>query len=278
MNFSVFSVHKKFLIVVPLIFLNTLSAQDSVEYKTLTDILYYPEVSDTSDYRYKRCRLDLYYPVNTKNFSTIIWFHGGGLSGGEKYIPDELKNKGVAIAAVNYRLSPFVREPEYIIDAARATAWVINNIKKYGGDVNRIVVSGHSAGAYLTLMVGLDSRWLQMFGLHPDKLSALVPLSPQVITHFSIRRNRGIKETTPVIDEFAPLYYVKAETPPILLVTGDRERELFGRYEENAYFRRMMILAGNKHTSLRELEGFDHGSMVAPGCLLLLDFIKELSK
>jgi carboxylesterase type B len=52
--------------------------------------------------------LDVYYPTDSVGFATMIFFHGGGLSGGEKYIPDEWKDKGIAVVTANYRLHPRV--------------------------------------------------------------------------------------------------------------------------------------------------------------------------
>lgn len=51
-------------------------------------------------------KLDVYYPVGKKDFPTIVWFHGGGLEGGGKHIPEMFMNQGFAVVAVNYRLSP----------------------------------------------------------------------------------------------------------------------------------------------------------------------------
>ena len=85
-------------------------------------------------------------------------------------------------------------------------------------------------------MVGLDERWLGAHQLDPKTIAGLIPLSPQVITHFAIREERGMSEKQPLVDELAPLFHVKADAPPMLIVTGDREKELMRRYEENAYF------------------------------------------
>ena len=71
------------------------------------------------DYTNTRCVLDIYFPENSKNFSTIVYFHGGALKRGNKYIPEFLKNKGVAIAAVNYRFYPKVSTSEIIITLRR---------------------------------------------------------------------------------------------------------------------------------------------------------------
>ena len=74
------------------------------EYSTENNIQYYDDSGDKADeYRTSRCVLDIYYPNAIDNFATIVWFHGGGLTAGNKAIPEELKEKGVAVAAVNYR-------------------------------------------------------------------------------------------------------------------------------------------------------------------------------
>jgi acetyl esterase/lipase len=254
------------------------SAQtDKIIYKNIENQSYRTG-SNQTDYMRKRCCLDLYYPVNKPGFATVVWFHGGGLTSGEKFIPGKLKNQGIAIAAVNYRLNPGVKCPEYIEDAAAAIAWVFRHISEYGGSTEKIVVSGHSAGGYLTMMTGLDKRWLAAYNIDANKIALLVPLSGHTITHMTVRQERGISDKQPVVDEFAPLWYVRQDAPPLFLVTGDRELEMLGRYEENAYLWRMMKISGHKDTHLYELDGFDHGGMADPGFDLLLKFIKERIK
>jgi acetyl esterase/lipase len=223
----------------------------------------------------ERCRLDVYYPENKAGFTTIVWFHGGGITGGEKFIPEQWKNKGLAVVAVNYRLNPKVKCPEYIEDAAAAVAWVFNHIEDFGGSPERIVISGHSAGGYLTSMVGLDKHYLRQYGIDTRQIAALIPFSGHTITHFIIRDERGIKGTQPLIDEFAPLYFVAPDAPPLHLITGDRELEMLGRYEENAYMWRMMKVAGHQETFLYELDGFDHGGMALPAYELTLRILKK---
>ena len=106
----------------------------------------------------------------------------------------------------------------------------------------------------------------------------MAPFSTQTITHFSARKELGIPETQPLINELAPLYHVRKDAPPILLITGDREFELLGRYEENAYFWRMLKIVGHPDVTLYELQGYDHGGTADPGFLLLLKFIKRVVK
>lgn len=252
-----------------------ISLAQETEYQTKLNVPYYNDSTNQSDeYIKQRCVLDIYYPSNTKNFATIIWFHGGGLTGGEKEIPQSLKEKGFAVVGVNYRLSPKVKAPAYIEDAAAAVAWVFKNINNYGGDTTLIFVSGYSAGGYLTTMIGLDKKWLAVHGVDANNIAGLVSLSGQAITHFTIREERGIPGTQPIIDEFAPLYHVRKEAPPLILITGDSELELLGRYEENAYLMRMMKISGHTKTKLYKLDGYDHG-ITGPGFPLL---IKEVIK
>lgn len=243
------------------------SAQNPA-YKTIENQAYYPATT-TDPYVRERCRMDIYYPVGITNFRTVVWFHGGGLSGGEKYIPEGLKNKGIAVVAVNYRLTPRIKSPEYLRDAAAAVAWVIKNIAGFGGDSSKVVVSGHSAGGYLAAMIGLDKSWLKVHGVDANRLAAIVPLSGHAITHFSIREEQGIPGHRAVIDSLAPLYHVRPDAPPLVLITGDREKEMLGRYEENAYLMRMMRVAGHTRTTLYELQGYGHG-MVEPAIPILL--------
>ena len=252
-------------------------AQDSsVPYTIEKDILYRDiSAADKDDYINQRCRLDVYYPTNEKGFATVVWFHGGGLTGGERSVPEPFKNQHLAVVAVNYRLSPKVSCPAYIDDAAAAVAWTFKNIARYGGDPKLIFVSGHSAGGYLTSMVGLDKQWLARYDVDADTIAALLPLSGHTITHFTVRKERGIPGTQPIVDEFAPLYHVRADAPPLVLTTGDRDLEMLGRYEENAYLWRMMKIVGHPETVIYEIQGFDHGGMVNPACDIVLRYIKQ---
>ena len=261
-----------------LCFYASIGIAQTTSYETVKDIPYYSiEDQNANAYLRERCKLDIYYPKDTTEVATLVWFHGGGLESGEKYIPDGLLKKGIAVVAVNYRLHPQVKYPVYIEDAAAAMAWTFKNIGKYNGDPNKIFVSGHSAGGYLASIVGLDKRYLDKFGIDADSIAGIMPLSGHTITHFTIRKERGIDGTQPVVDEYAPLFHIRADAPSMLLITGERELELLGRYEENAYFYRMMKVVGHGDVGLMELEGYGH-DMVYPAIPLVLDFIKRKTK
>lgn len=249
--------------------------REGEDYELKENISYLVEQNASNDYRKKRCKLDFYYPKRGLAYPTVVWFHGGGLRSGKKSIPKQLKNRGVAVVAPNYRLFPKAKCPDYVEDAAAAVAWTFKNIGKFGGDPSMIYVSGHSAGGYLTSMVGLDKSYLAKYGIDADRLAGLIPFSGHTITHFTPREESGISKKKVVVDRFAPISHLRKEAPSILIITGDRELEMLGRYEENAYFWRMLKVAGHPNAEILELSGFDHGGMASPAFPHLLKFVKR---
>lgn len=252
--------------------------QSAADARIETNIAYYPDSVRAEDsYIASRGVLDVYCPIEDGRLPVVVWFHGGGIRAGYKQVPAALKDSGVCVVAPNYRLSPRVEAPAYIEDAAAAVAWTFDNIADFGGEPSLVFVSGHSAGGYLASMVGLDKRWLAAHDVDANRIAGLIPFSGHTITHFTVRQERGIPREKPIIDEFAPLFHVRRDAPPLLLITGDRERELLGRYEENAYLMRMMKIAGHQETQLFELDGYGH-SMAEPAFPLLLHEVQRVTR
>lgn len=245
------------------------------------DYVYDKDISymNASDgYLDKMCRLDVAYENGGEDRPVIVWFHGGGLTSGHRSCPKKLQRDGAVVVGVGYPFATEVSLPEILDAAAAAVSWVRENAGRYGGDVSQIYLAGHSAGGYIVNMLSLDKHYLAKYGIDPDKeIAAAAPYSGQVITHFAQRRRLGIPELTPTIDSLAPLFHVRGDAVPMLVISGDPEMELYGRYEETAYFVRMMKLNGHGDIVFRRLDGFGHGDMVEPGHLLLLKYIKEKS-
>jgi acetyl esterase/lipase len=254
-------------------------------YKQVTNIAYYdktttsaPATQPANAYRDERCKLDLYYPENCKGFATLIWFHGGGLTGGEKFLPEMLKEQGIAIVTPNYRLSSDrAKCPDYIEDAAAATAWTLKNIQNFGGDPKKVFISGSSAGGYLSAMVGMDGQWLKKFGCSNRDLAGIIPMTGQMTTHFQIKNERKIPQTQTVVDEFAPISHISKDLPPMLLVVGDRKLDWPARTEENLLLAGLLgRVAGNTTTEIIELQGYDHG-MACGAFPPVLNFVHRIA-
>ncbi len=241
-----------------------------VVYENVRDVSYYPDsvLENADDYLKAQCRLDIVYPNNPeKTFATIVWFHGGGLTGGQKYVPSAFRRlkafrEGrLAIVAVGYRLSPKVPFPVFIEDAAASVAWVLRHIAEVGGDPKSVFVSGGSAGGYLTAMIGTYPKWLEANGADPHELAGLIPVSGQMTTHFHVKEllNYAGSQYNPVIDENAPLGGLSEDYPPILFVTGDRKIEWKCRVEENELMSASLKSLGAPLVEFSENEGFTHG-------------------
>jgi acetyl esterase/lipase len=245
-------------------------ASEGIEFEQINDIPYYSEetLQDGDDYQKSQCRLDVLYPKNASEpYATIVWFHGGGLTGGQKYFPSALKRLSafesgkLALVAVGYRLSPKVAFPGFIEDAAASTTWVLRHIEEHGGDPNKVFVAGGSAGGYLTAMIGTYPKWLNAFGADRRELAGLIPVSGQMTTHFHVKELLEYpgSQYNPVIDENAPLGGLSADYPPILFVLGEREIEWQCRVEENELAAASLRALGAPLVEFSENRGFTHG-------------------
>lgn len=252
-----------------------------ITYTTGTDISYYDDAAlkTANDYQRKQCKLDIYHPTNRPGFATLIWFHGGGLNSGHRYFP-KLKDQGFAIVAVSYRLLPEAKFPDFLEDAAAATAWTMKNISKYGGDPHKIFVSGHSAGGYLTSMIGMDPKWLAKYGQSNKILAGLIPVSGQMTTHFQVKKLLGDtgESLRPLIDENAPLFYVAKDLPPICLIVGDRKVEWPSRVEENELLAVTLKNMGHPSIEFYEMGGLTHSTVPQGAEILIPTFIKKVSQ
>ena len=264
----------KKLLALALVFASVLDCAADLK-KIESDLPYQSENSD--EYISERCKLDIFAPENKadKKLPVIVWFHGGGLTGGKRELPKELRAEGIITVGVEYRLSPEVEIDEILDDAAASVAWTFKNISRYGGSPEKIYLAGHSAGGYLVSLITLDKSRLAKYDIDANQLAGVIPYSGHAITHFNTRHRMGMPPWQAMIDKTAPIYHVRPDAPPILIISGDREKELYGRYEESAFFWRMLKLCGHPQVTLYELDGFDHGSMCKPAHELALRFIRE---
>ncbi|MDR2114879.1 MAG: alpha/beta hydrolase [Planctomycetaceae bacterium] len=229
------------------------------------NVSYYAET--TGEYQKTQCVLDISVPKDAQkdiqNLPVLVWFHGGGLTAGSKEIPKHLRNTNIILVGVGYRLAPKAKFPEFLEDTAAALAWTFANIEHYGGNPKQIYIGGCSAGAYLAAMIGLDSRWLKPHNIEPSRLAGLVLLTGQMTTHFHVRKmlNYPQQEYFPVIDENAPLHYISKNSPPILMVLGDRKLDMPVRVQENEFMAASLRAMKHPRVEFYEIKGYDHAGI-----------------
>ena len=111
--------------------------------------------------------LDLFTPdaPHKSPLPVLVWIHGGGWQDGDKrgaleWKPARFTHDGFVLASVNYRLAPTFLYPSFMQDAARAVAWLHAHAGEFGGDPERIVLMGHSAGAHIAGRLATDPHWI----------------------------------------------------------------------------------------------------------------------
>jgi dienelactone hydrolase len=213
--------------VIRLWFLLPLLLLQDPEVKVLRDLTYY----EGKDADRRKHKLNLILPESEKPVPVVMWIHGGGWTQGDRRIYTALGRRfaeqGIGLAAISYRLSPKVRHPEHIKDCARAFAWLHKNVKKHGGDPDRLFVSGQSAGGHLSALLTLDRSWLEELEVPADALKGAVPMSgvyeipavredavgPLAIFH------RAFGGDEDVCRKASPVTHVKKLTVPMMVIT-----------------------------------------------------------
>ncbi len=222
------------------------------EYRTISNIEY-SNVSNT-------CKLDIYAPQNATNADVVIEFHGGGLTGGNKTdagyvaIGKELASRGIGFVSVNYRYFPEAKSDEFFKDAADAVKYVKEHASEYG--FKRIFVSGQSAGAYIAMMLAFNTSYLQNVGIDVADIDGWLIESGQPTTHFEILSRRGISSSAEVIDEFAPMYYVKSSMSFRNMLLMSYTDDIAGRLKQNtALYNKLVELGMGNEVTFKVLYG-----------------------
>jgi acetyl esterase/lipase len=181
-----------------------------------------------------RQTLDLYRPrAGAPVAGIVIFFYGGDLQTGTKgdyrFVAQALTSRGFIAVLPDYRLYPDVTFPAFIDDGALAVSWVHNHAREIGGDPGHLYVMGHSAGAYIAVLLTLDAQYLKRVGLDRSSIRATASLSgpfdfvppPDDRCVFSMARDDT--KTDPQIE---PIHFVDGHAPPILLLQGMKDPEV----------------------------------------------------
>ncbi len=204
------------------------------------------QILDVQYSNYEETLVDIYLP-ETSNFTTIVNFHGGGLDHGSKSGPtlDKLAkaftDAGYAFASVEYRKYPNAKYPDYLLDCAKATAFVKKYVQDFGANGD-IIVMGQSAGAWLSLMLCLNKEYLENEGIHTEEIKGWFIDSAQTTSHFNVLvQEKGENKLAQRIDEFAPLFYVNENTKFSKMMLILYDNDMVCRYEQNQLFYKAVL-------------------------------------
>jgi len=176
--------------------------------------------------------LDVYQPQASTvpgHAPVVLFFYGGNWTSGERaeyrFVGEALAANGIIAVVADYRLSPQVQYDGFLGDCALALQWTLAHAASLGGDPARVMVMGHSAGAYNAAMLALDTRWLAPLGLAPDRLAGWIGLAgpydflplvdPQVQVAFNWPH-------TPADSQ--PIFYANAKAPHTLLLAARNDK------------------------------------------------------
>ncbi len=217
-------------------------------------------------------------PTSDQPGPTVIWFHGGGLTGDGNGCPPKLYNGKNTVVEVRYPVYPKVSTLTIVEDSALAVAWCFKHIDELGGNASQIFVAGMSAGGYLTAIIGMKPSLLATHGIDNRKIADLIPVSGQMTAHFKIKEEFKLPKYVPVVDDNAPMNFISKDLPPILLLTGESGLDMAARPEENALLAASLRAAGHPDVSFYSLAGHSHGGIYASCEHLMLRFIDRIVK
>lgn len=230
----------------------------------------------------EQCRAADTFPL-VQDRPVLVYIHGGASIGGDKLWSKDLGMKpiwamadlGYVFVSINYRLREEGAYPVAPQDAANALAWVYRNIARYGGDPEKIVVMGHSAGAALTVRIGTDSTFLKNAGLDLTILKGAI-----LIDGGATQRADG--DVPPPIEQVA----MNENIPPFLALHigngGNSEKDaeaLIAALRENGIAGRSVELVGYNHFTANEGVGLhgDSATVAVERFLVELGLLEQAS-
>jgi acetyl esterase/lipase len=213
-----------------------------------------------------RRKLDIYdnAAAGTHPKPVLVFFYGGGWHGGDKdhygFAARAYAAKGFLVIVPDYRLVPEVHFPAFLEDSAAAIAWAWRNSARYGGDPNRIMTAGHSAGAYNAVMPALDRKWLAAQGLPNDVIKAAAGLAgPYDFYPFDKPNSINAMGRYPRPLETQPIRFVRPDAPPLWLGHGTADTSVRVRNSRNLA---AALRKAGAPVQLREYPGSSHNDLI----------------
>lgn len=172
-----------------------------------------------------RGMMDVYRPAAAAGaLPVVVFFYGGswrsGSRGDYRFVAAELARRGMVVVVPDYRLFPQVRFPAFLEDGARAVAAVRRQAAAWGGDPQRIVLAGHSAGAWIAAMLALDPEYLAADGVRRGAIAGLVGIAgPYDFDPAAFDSTRGVFAGAARVAT-QPISFADGRAPPMLLLHG----------------------------------------------------------
>ena len=223
---------------------NTLTPRDPATHAG-RDLAYGPDPRQT---------LDVYTPDKKASgpMPVLVFFYGGGWTSGHRqdygFAGQALASRGFVTVVPDYRLAPANPYPDFVTDAASAVRWARDHAAEYGGDPTRIVLAGHSAGAYLAIMLALDDDFLKGAGVDFATIKGAAGLSgPYDFYPFDVQSSQLAFGKYPDARATQPIAYAsRPHRPPLLLIQGENDKLVAVKNSVN--LNRELTKAGNPVT------------------------------
>lgn len=181
-----------------------------------------------------RQRLDVYAPKGARGLPIMVFIYGGSWNSGTKdgyaFVGRALAAQGFVTVIPDYRLTPEVVFPAFLQDNAAAVRWARANAASYGGDPDRIVLAGHSAGAYNAAMLALDPQWL---GPDRQAVRGFAGLAgPYDFLPLQWAVTKATFGQAPDLPATQPVNFGRAGDPPVFLASGAKDGTVYPRNSE----------------------------------------------
>lgn len=247
------------------------------------------KIFDVQYSEYDETLVDLYLP-DTDNYVTVVNFHGGGLDHGSKYserfeeMGKAFTDAGIALASVEYRKYPNAKFPDYLVDSAKATAFVKKYVQGLGGSGD-IIIAGQSAGAWISLMLCFNKEYLANEGINTDEIKGWFIDSAQTTSHFNVlQQEKGVHKLAQRIDEFSPMYFLDENTKFSKMMLVLYDQDMVCRFEQNMLFYKAVLafnpeakieyrLLSGKHCSAMKQHNENGESLYVE---IFMDWVKDI--
>ena len=233
--------------------------------------------------------MDVYRPTQAAGpLPVVVFFYGGAWQTGKRqdylFAATELARRGMVVVVPDYRVFPEVQFPVFLQDSAIALALVHKSAATWGGDPHRVIVAGHSAGAWIAAMLAVDPQWLAAAGDSREALAGMVGLAgPYDFLPITGEDIKAVFATAPDKTLTQPITYADGRNPPMLLLAGEADDTVYPR---NSLSLANRIRANGGPVTVKTYPGIGHIGIVislaplfrtkAPALADMADFILAL--